>query len=161
MQKTFSNPPGVAAPGGLYSHVARLDVAGGTLLFVSGQVALDSEGRLVGRGDVAAQAEQVFANLKAILEANGASFRDVLKMNTYIVDATQLAAVRAVRARYFGDHRPASTAVGVTRLAQEEFLIEIEVVAALARRRARRPRPAATARSAVRRRRAGRARRRA
>jgi reactive intermediate/imine deaminase len=160
MEKAFIDPPGVAAPSGLYSHVARLDLADGTLLFVSGQVALDAEGRLVGRGDVAAQAEQVFANLKAILEANGASFRDVLKMNTYIVDMTQLAAVRAIRQRYFGDHRPASTAVGVTRLAQEEFLIEIEVVAALAARRARRAR-AATARSAARRRRAGPARRRA
>jgi 2-iminobutanoate/2-iminopropanoate deaminase len=131
MKKIFLNPDRVAAPAGLYSHVARVEAGDGILLFISGQVALDAQGRLAGRGDVAAQAEQVFENLKAILEANGATFRDVVKINTYIVDMTQLAAVRAIRARYFGDHRPASTAVGVTRLAQEEFLIEIEVVAAL------------------------------
>ena len=78
-----------------------------------------------------AQAEQVFKNLQAALDAAGAKFSDVVKMNTYITDMEQAPAVREVRARYFGDTTPASTLVQVVRLARPEFLLEIEVIAAV------------------------------
>jgi enamine deaminase RidA (YjgF/YER057c/UK114 family) len=77
------NPDSVAPPAGNYSHAVRLELDGATLVFVSGQLPLDAQGRLVGEGDMARQAEQVFENLRAILEANGASFRDVVRVGSY------------------------------------------------------------------------------
>src|SRR6185436_4985482 len=104
---------------------------GGRTVYVSGQIALDKDGKLVGEGDMKAQAEQVFRNLQAALGAAGAAFKDVVKMNTYTTDISQMQPVREVRARYFGDTTPASTLVQVVRLARPEFLLEIEVIAAL------------------------------
>lgn len=126
-----SNPTGLANPTG-YSHIAV--VSAGRQVHVSGQVALDAEGKLVGKGDIAAQAEQVFANLETALASVGADFSRVFKMVTYVVDLTpeKVLAVRGVRRKRFGDGPfPASTLVGVTGLVNPEFLIEIEVIAAL------------------------------
>jgi enamine deaminase RidA (YjgF/YER057c/UK114 family) len=119
-------PRGLApAPG--YSHVVS---AAGRLVFVAGQVALDEQGALVGPGDVARQAEQVFANIGLALEAAGASFADVVKLGYYLVDIGALPAVRLVRDRYVDTTRPpASTAVEVRSLFRPEFLIEVEAVA--------------------------------
>jgi enamine deaminase RidA (YjgF/YER057c/UK114 family) len=119
-------PPGLAAAPG-YSQVVS---ASGRLVFVAGQVALDEEGTVVGHGDVVRQAEQVFANLERALDAAGASFSDVVKLNYYFIDISALPAVRLVRDRYVDRARPpASTAVEVTGLARPEFLIEIEAQA--------------------------------
>lgn len=126
-----SNPPGLSKPTG-YSHVAV--VSGSRQIHISGQVALDAAGNLVGKGDLAAQTEQVFQNLRAALASAGADFSHVFKMVAYVVGLTpeMLPAVRGVRARYFGDGPyPASTLVGVTALVNPDLLIEIEVVAAL------------------------------
>ncbi len=79
-----------------------------------------------------AQAEQVFRNLDAALTAAGAKFSDVVKMNTYTTNMSQLAAIREVRARYFGDAAPASTLIGVPALANPAFMLEVEVIAAVA-----------------------------
>ena len=133
MEKTFVNPETVAPPVGNYSHAVTLDVGDARLIFVSGQIALDREGRLVGAGDMARQAEQVFENIKAILEANGAAMSDVVKVNTYLTDVSQRPALAEVRARYFTGDPPASTLVEVSRLALEGLLVEIEVIAALPR----------------------------
>lgn len=122
----FNNPPTLARPTG-YSHV--VDVTGGRTVYIAGQVALDRSGNVVGKGDLRAQTQQVFENLKAALESAGASFKDVVKINTYIVDMSQVQAMREVRARYFAENPPASTLVQVVRLAREEFLIEIEAIA--------------------------------
>ena len=122
-----TNPPALSKPTG-YTHV--VEVAGPhTTVYISGQIALDAEGNLVGRGDMKAQAEQVFKNLRAALAAAGATFADVVKMNTYVTDMDQAPAVREVRARYFGDTAPASTLVQVVRLARPELMLEIEVIA--------------------------------
>jgi reactive intermediate/imine deaminase len=98
---------------------------------VSGQVAYEPGGNLVGEGDMARQTEQVFENLKAILEANGASFSNVVKISTFMTDIGQLAGVREVRARYLSDPPPASTTVEVSGLFRPEALIEVDVVAAI------------------------------
>jgi reactive intermediate/imine deaminase len=124
-----TNPPDLSKPTG-YTHV--VEASGGRTIYVSGQIALDKDGKVVGQGDMKAQAEQVFRNLQAALGAAGASFKDVVKMNTYMTDLAQLQVVRDVRARYFGDVVPASTLVQVVHLARPEFLLEIEVIAVVA-----------------------------
>jgi reactive intermediate/imine deaminase len=126
------NPDSVAPPAGNYSHAVRLELDGAALVFVSGQLPLDRQGKLVGEGDMARQTEQVFENLRAILEANGATFRDVVKIGSYLTDMSQLAAMREVRVRYLPEEPPASTLVGVSGLVLPEALLEVEVVAAVA-----------------------------
>jgi reactive intermediate/imine deaminase len=116
---SVNTPPG-------YSHAVQ--AAG--LIFVSGQVALDADGAVVGSGDMAAQARQVFRNLGAVLEAAGASFADVLKLTYFVRDIGSVAAIRAVRDEFVDvSHPPASTLVEVSRLFMPELLIEIEAVA--------------------------------
>ena len=121
-----SNPPTLSKPTG-YTHVVEVTGPVKTV-YISRQIALDRDGNVVGQGDMKAQAEQVFKNLQAALDAAGATFSDVVKMNTYITDMEQAPAVREVRARYFGDTTPASTLVQVVQLASPEYKIEISRV---------------------------------
>ena len=94
-------------------------------------MAFDAEGKVVGKGNVRAQTEQVFRNLKTALESAGASFADVVKLNWYVRDVSQIAVYREVRDQFLGSGpRPASTLVEVKGLAMEDFLIEIEAIAA-------------------------------
>ena len=126
----FVNPPALSKPNG-YTHVVILRPD--RLIYVSGQVALNPAGELVGKNDLRAQVTQVMENLKTALAAAGASFQDVVKLNYYVVNlnAEKLAIVREVRNKYISaEHAPARTLVGVTALAREEFMIEVEVVAA-------------------------------
>ena len=126
---TFLSPKSIHQPRG-YSHAAK--IGPGTVLFVAGQVALDVNGNLVGSGDVRAQSQQVFKNLQAVVEAAGGKFRDIVKLNVYIVDVSKLADHREVRDRYIDvNNPPTSTVVPVAALFRPEFLIEIEAVAAL------------------------------
>jgi enamine deaminase RidA (YjgF/YER057c/UK114 family) len=126
----FRNPETMHRPAG-YSHVA--EVTAGRPVYISGQVALDPSGALVGPGDVGAQARQVFENLAAALRAVGATFDQVAKLTIYLVDAGQLPTVREVRDRYVDTRRPpASTAVEVRRLAREDLLLEVEAIAVIA-----------------------------
>lgn len=127
------NPPELHQPFG-YSHVA--EVTGGKLVYIAGQVALDAAGNLVGEDDFAAQARQVFANLKSALAAAGASFQDVIKLNYYCADSVDLAVhlpmVREIRDAYVNTAAPpASTFVVVRKLVRPEWLIEVEAVAAV------------------------------
>jgi len=124
-----SNPPTLSKPTG-YTHI--VEVTGpARLVYISGQIALDKDGKVIGEGDMKAQAEQVFKNLEAALTTAGAKFTDVVKMNTFITDMDKAPAVREVRARYFGETTPASTLVQVVKLARPELMLEIEVIAAL------------------------------
>jgi len=127
-----TNPPTLSKPTG-YTHIVEVSGPVKTI-YISGQIALDKDGKVVGEGDMKAQAEQVFKNLEAALTAAGAKFTDVVKMNTFITDMDKAAAVREVRARYFGETTPASTLVQVVKLARPEFMLEIEVIAAVAAR---------------------------
>ena len=126
----FLNPAGLSKPNG-YTHVVIIQPD--RLIYVSGQVALNPAGEIVGKSDLRAQVTQVMENLKTALAAAGASFQDVVKLNYYVVNLNpeKLAVIREVRNKYIStEHPPASTLVGVTALAREEFLIEVEVVAA-------------------------------
>jgi len=122
-----TNPPTLSPPTG-YTHVVEVSGAAKTI-YISGQIALDRAGNLVGGSDMKAQAEQVFKNLEAALAAGGAKFGDVVKMNTYTTDMSQIQAIRDVRGKYFGTATPASTLVQVVHLARPELLLEIEVTA--------------------------------
>ena len=110
-----------------YSHAAK---AGG-LLFVAGQVAQDQDGNLVGRGDMEAQAVQIFDNLRAVLASAGATLNDVVKLTTYATNVAYRAKIAEVRARYFTTYFPPNTFVVVASLATPDYLLEIEAVAAV------------------------------
>jgi enamine deaminase RidA (YjgF/YER057c/UK114 family) len=111
-----------------YSQLAI--VPGGKVVFIAGQVALDTSGHLVGKDDFRAQIRQIFENLKAAVEAAGGSFRDVIKLNSYLLDFSHIAEFREVRDAYIDvNNPPASTAVQVPRLFRPEFLVEVEAVA--------------------------------
>ena len=125
-----TNPPALTKPTG-YTHVVEVTGPARTI-YISGQIAYDKDGKVVGAGDMKAQAEQVFKNLEVALTAAGAKFSDVVKMNSYITDMSKAQAVRDVRARYFADTSPASTFVQVAGLVRPELLLEIEVVAVVA-----------------------------
>jgi enamine deaminase RidA (YjgF/YER057c/UK114 family) len=128
------NPDTIAKPVG-YSHVA--EVTGGKLVYIAGQVALDSSGNLVGKDDFRAQAEQVFKNLNAAVQAAGGTFHDVIKLNYYCAGAVDPAAVpqiREIRDKYVNTRNPpTSTFVFVNRLVRQEWLIEVEAVAVVKR----------------------------
>jgi enamine deaminase RidA (YjgF/YER057c/UK114 family) len=123
------NPETVAPPIGSYSHAVRVETGDTVWIHVSGQLALDAEGNLVGHGDLGAQTERVFENLGEVLKANGATFDDVVKIQTYFTTFEGLADSRAVRARYLTNDPPASTAVRVGGLVMEDALLEVDLVA--------------------------------
>jgi 2-iminobutanoate/2-iminopropanoate deaminase len=110
-----------------YSHAAK----SGGLVFTAGQVAQDAEGAVVGKGDIEAQAVQVFENLKAVLAASGATLDDVVKLTTYTTSLAYRPKIAEVRARYFQTYFPPNTFVVVASLATPEYLLEIEAVAAV------------------------------
>jgi 2-iminobutanoate/2-iminopropanoate deaminase len=117
--------PGQPEPISHYTDAVRA----GDLLFVSGCVPVDAEGRLVGGDDVVAQARQVLANVGAVLAAAGASFADVVKVTVYLTDVADRTRINPVRQEVFGDARPASTLVEVSALAVPGAKLEIDAVA--------------------------------
>lgn len=118
----------VAALAEPISHYTDAVVAG-DLLFVSGVVAIDGEGALVGGDDVVAQTRQVFENLRAVLDGAGCGFEDVVKVTVYLTDVDDRPKLNPVRQEIFGEARPASTLVEVSRLAVPGAKVEIEAVA--------------------------------
>jgi len=125
----FINPATLPKTPG-YTHV--VEVTKGRTIYISGQIALDRSGNVVGRGDFRAQTQQVFENIKAALEAVGATFKDVVKLNIYVVDVSHLQTFREVRDKFVNtENPPASTLVEVRGLVRDEFLIEVEATAVL------------------------------
>ena len=126
------NPPGLGTPPG-YSQV--VDVRASRMVFIAGQTALDSEGKLIGKDDFAAQADQVFRNLDVALQAAGCAANDLVKMTVFVRDMGHLSVYREARNRFFATTTPvaapAVTLVEVSKLYGPDFLIEIEAVAAL------------------------------
>lgn len=108
---------------GPYSQAIKL----GGLLFTSGQIPLDASGALV-QGGIEEQTHQVFRNLKAVLAEAGATFQDVVKATVFLKDMNDFVTVNGIYASYFGEHKPARSAVEVARL-PKDVLVEIEVIA--------------------------------
>jgi enamine deaminase RidA (YjgF/YER057c/UK114 family) len=130
----FDDPATVPAPpAGRYSHVARIELGDKTMLLLSGQVAVDGGGNLVGGNDMTAQAACVMDNITAILAAHGASLADVVNIRSYLTDMSRLPEYGTVRAaRFAGDRpKPTSTTVEVSRLFIPGALLEIEVLAVM------------------------------
>jgi enamine deaminase RidA (YjgF/YER057c/UK114 family)/quinol monooxygenase YgiN len=125
---SYFNPSDLP-PSPYYSHSAALN--SGRLVFVSGQAPLDATGKLVGRGDVRQQAEQVFANLRRALQAAGADVADLLNIETYYLNRADLPVYAEVRRAFFAEreHPPISTTVQVAGLVTEGALLEISAVA--------------------------------
>ena len=121
--------PSLAEPISHYTDAVRV----GDLVFVSGCVPIDSDGRLVGEGDVVAQARQALENVRSVLAAAGCSFADVAKVTVFLTDVDDRARINPVRQEFFGDARPASTLVEVSRLAIPGAKIEVEAVAVVPR----------------------------
>ncbi len=119
--------PGLMEP---ISHFSDAVIAGRTL-YVSGLVATNEAGEVVGAGDVVEQTRQIFRNLKAILDAAGAKPADVAKVTIFMRDVAQRPLINPIRQEFFGPHRPASTLVEISRLVRDDLLLEIEAVAQL------------------------------
>ncbi len=129
--RTYHNPEGLSSPS-VFSHVVT--TTGGTLVHVSGQTARGPDGNLVGAGDLGAQFAHVMERLEIALAAVGATMDDVIRRRIYVVDlkAADLPVIRATLAEYFpGENQATSTLVGVTALAQEGYLVEMDVTAHL------------------------------
>jgi len=130
----FLNPNALSKPNG-YTHVVVVPQSS-RLIYIAGQTARNASGEIVGKGELRAQAGQAMENLKAALAAAGATMADIVKLNYYVVNlkADQLPIIREARSKYLStEHPPAATLVGVTALAQEDLMIEIEAIAAVRR----------------------------
>jgi 2-iminobutanoate/2-iminopropanoate deaminase len=130
---SFDNPSTAPAPlADRYSNVAAIELGSATMLVLSGQVALDYDGSLVGE-DMTAQAEQIFRAIEGILSAYGGGFEHVMNIRTYLTDMELLAEYGAVRRKYFTGTPPTSTTIQVSRLFLPGALLEVEVTAVIPR----------------------------
>jgi 2-iminobutanoate/2-iminopropanoate deaminase len=127
MPKTILHSAKLARPAGIFSSGVK--VPAGQLVFVSGQVARNAAGETIGKGDIRAQTRQALENVKAVLEAAGASMDDIVKVTVFVTDVSHLAAIHEVRAEYFTRDYPASTLVEVKGLVSPDLMIEIEAIA--------------------------------
>jgi 2-iminobutanoate/2-iminopropanoate deaminase len=123
--------PKLSRPSGVFAH--GVSVTDARLIYVSGMLGRDATGRLVGVGDIRAQTHQCLKNIAAVLELEGATLADVVKVTVFIRNMDHFAAIHEVRAQYFKDGNvPASTMVEVSRFTDPDALIEIEAIAAVA-----------------------------
>ncbi|MGE7881763.1 RidA family protein [Bacillus sp. NPDC094077] len=128
MQKKFLNPETMPVTLG-YSHIVEVSNAKRTV-YISGQIAINTDGRIVGINDLTLQTRQVFENIKAALESSELNFNDVIKLTFFLTDISQMAIVRDIRDQYINTNNPpASSAVEVNKLIHDELLIEIEAIA--------------------------------
>jgi enamine deaminase RidA (YjgF/YER057c/UK114 family) len=119
--------PGVFDPP-TYSQAIKVTEAR-SILFIAGQVAYDKDGGPLHRGDFRGQAREAFKSIKALVEAQGGTLANVVKLNTYVLDVRHRPDIAVAREEYFGKKAPASTLIQVPALAQPDWLIEIEAIA--------------------------------
>jgi enamine deaminase RidA (YjgF/YER057c/UK114 family) len=135
MNVTYKNPPGCAPAQGLYSHATVIN--GGTTVFIAGQLSVGADGAVVGKGSFEQQFAQVFQNLGDVLQGLGGSYADVVKFTTFLVHSQDIDQFMVLRKALFpklfqGGVYPPNTLLVVDRLVKEEFVIEVEAVAAIA-----------------------------
>jgi enamine deaminase RidA (YjgF/YER057c/UK114 family) len=132
MNRTILNPPSLARPSG-FSH--GILTTGGQMLFLAGQTASAADGRIVARGDIVGQYEQVLQNLQTVVEAAGGTMQDLVKMTIFVDDRDEYRAhlkeLGKVHRAYFGNHYPATALLEISRFFQDGALIEIEGIAVL------------------------------
>ena len=127
MARTPIAPPGMKDQRPRYTLGWRV----GQTIYVAGQLPYDSDGNLIGHGDIEAQARRAFENVKKVVEAGGGTMDDVVKLTVFVTDVRFREAYGKVRTEFFGPNPPASTLVQISNLAVSGALIEIEAVAAL------------------------------
>ncbi len=128
------NPDGLAKPAGTYTHIAHAKTQ--NVVFIAGQVPMNAAGATVGKGDFEAQCAQVYANIHTALRAVGADWKNVVQFTSYLTRAEDAAAFRAYRGREFpkmfpGNSYPPNTLLIISRLADPDYLLEVQTVAAL------------------------------
>jgi enamine deaminase RidA (YjgF/YER057c/UK114 family) len=132
LEKTIVNPPALAPPRG-FNH--GILVSGGRLLFLAGQDASESDGRIVAPGDLIAQFEQVLRNLRAVVEAAGGAMTDIVKLNVFVADRdvyrANLKSLGRTFREYFGDYYPTMALFEISNFYQDEALIEMEGIAVI------------------------------
>ena len=129
MNKIQIFPDTLCETSGPYSHGTLVKLSDADLIFVSGQVSVDAKGNTVGKGDAAVQTEQVLKNLQVVLEESGSSLAHVVKVTVFLRNIEDRNAVAEVRKRFFKDNLPASSLVEVSKLVDQDLLVEIEAVA--------------------------------
>lgn len=127
--KTRINPPNFTKTVGAYSQGLKVDIGDKALVFVSGQLAMDTDGNPVAPDDISAQTRYIFENIKKILGEAGAALEDVVKVQIFVTDIAKFPQVSAVRNEYLGDIRPVSTLLEISRTVKDGCDIEIEVTA--------------------------------
>lgn len=124
MMREVINPKNVHWPLG-YSHVVRV----GDTVWVSGQLPLDQDGNIVGKGDIAVQTDKTYENLQKCLESVGATLNDIVMLGVYATDLEEYDKTRDIRKKYFGKYRPATTGMQISKLYFPEAMIEVEATA--------------------------------
>lgn len=115
-----------------YSHSVEIDLGTCKMILLSGQIALDKQGNLIGRNNLAQQTKQVLTNIQNIIAESGGTMDDVIKIGIYMIDISQVSTMREVRDEFFNSQRPpASTLVQVSKLFRDDLLIEIEATAVI------------------------------
>jgi reactive intermediate/imine deaminase len=127
MKRETINTAACAPTPPFYSQAVKV----GPMIFVSGQLARDAEGNVIGAGDMAAQTRQVIRNIRAVLNAAGADLQHVVKLTAFMTDMSRAGEAWRVREEMFGERPPASTGVEVSRLTRPDFMIEMEVIAVI------------------------------
>jgi len=126
---SYENPSMVAAPNG-YSHVVKVDLGNAYMLILSGQVAFNEKGVLIGEDDFSEQTQQVFQNIKNIITATGGTMDNLVKLGFFVTDVSQLSQLRSIRDTFINVKQPpASTLIEVKGLFRKDLLIEIEATA--------------------------------
>ncbi len=120
------NPKNVHWPIG-YSHICKV----GETVHVSGQLALDQDGNIVGEGDMVVQTEKTYENLKKCLESVGATINDIVMLRVFVTDLEEFQKTGEVRKKYFGKYRPATTGLEISRLYFDDAMIEVEAMAVI------------------------------
>ncbi len=120
-----------SAPRPVAEYAQGVEVHCGRLLFVAGQVPLDADGKLVGPGDIRAQARQVFRNIQAIVEEAGGSMTDIVKLTVFLTDMANFEGFKQVRREFIKPPFPAATLVQVSALVNPEWLVEVEAIAVI------------------------------
>ena len=129
MKKTLIYPASFPAPRGAYSPGLLVEQEGSRTLFVTGQLAVDAQGKVVAPYDAAAQTEFVFGLIGEVLEAGGMAFSDVVKVQTFLTNMPDFEKYSPIRNRHFAENKPVSTLLEVKGLAREGCCVEIEVLA--------------------------------
>lgn len=127
--KTKINPSNFTKTVGAYSQGIKVDIGTKSMIFVSGQLAMDADGLAIAPNDIAEQTRYIFENIKKILKEANATLEDVVKVQIFLTDISKFSQVSAVRNEYLENIKPVSTLVEISRTVREGCEIEIEVTA--------------------------------